>query len=270
MTVEDSDLCKLSELFIEIPSGQIYTKTWTPHSHEKLSPIVLMHDSLGCVEMWRDFPQDLAIKLKRPVIAYDRLGFGRSSARAELPAASFIQDESRIFLTEILKALDIQDFILFGHSVGGAMALHGAKEFPKRCLAVVTMSAQAFVEEGTLDGIRAAKKGFEDPKTFEKLVRFHGRKSQWVLDAWTKIWLSEDFKAWSLRELMPQVKCPIFILHGENDEFGSQAFPDLIAELSAGIKEKKILSGIGHVPQRENPSLVIDLVDDFLSRHLSK
>jgi pimeloyl-ACP methyl ester carboxylesterase len=134
---------------------------------------------------WRDFPQALAMATGREVIAYDRLGFGRSSARSGLPSMGFIAEEGTLHFPALRDALGLSRYALFGHSVGGAMALAIAAN-DRRCEAVVTESAQAFVEERTLEGIRAARAQFADPAQLAKLERWHGDKARWVLEAWAE------------------------------------------------------------------------------------
>src|SRR3954469_25243049 len=108
---------------VDVQGGALFTRQWRPAGVAGECPLVLLHDSLGCVELWRDFPATLAQQLARPVVAYDRLGFGRSSPRDELPAPDFIREEAEEGLPVVLRGLGIADFALFGHSVGGAMAL---------------------------------------------------------------------------------------------------------------------------------------------------
>lgn len=145
------------------------------------------------------------------------------------------------------------------------MALLGATNFPGRCLAVITESAQAFVEERTLQGISSAQINFEDAKNFEKLKKYHGDKTQWVLDAWIKVWLSPAFRSWTLEKDLPKVKCPVLIIHGDIDEYGSDNFPRMIRNFSGGKTEEHILSRCSHVPHREKPDQFLDLVEKFLS-----
>src|SRR5262245_15281551 len=195
--------------FVEVPGGKVFVRTWTPSVGSGGSPLLLLHDSLGCVETWRDFPELLVRRLARPVIAYDRLGFGKSSVRRELPSVDFIREEAEVFFPTIRRAVGITDYGLFGHSVGGAMALSIAASPREPCRAVVTESAQAFVEDRTLAGIRRAADTFASPEQFAKLTRWHGDKARWVLSAWRDVWLSPAFATWSLEPDLPRVRCPV-------------------------------------------------------------
>ncbi|WP_413287652.1 alpha/beta fold hydrolase [Bdellovibrio sp. HCB337] len=259
-----SDQVETSEQFVDVPGGKVFVRCWTPSQVRNQTPVVLLHDSLGCVEMWRDFPQKLSEKTGRVIFAYDRLGFGRSSPRTELPSVRFVSEEAEIYLPAVLKALNLDKFALFGHSVGGAMAVIAAGTIGKNCTQIITESAQAFVEDRTRAGITQAKSDFADPKIYAKLEKYHGEKTRWVLSAWIDVWLSEGFANWSLQEDLLKVKCPALVIHGDKDEYGSVKFPEMIAGLAGGPSEKHVISGCGHVPHREMPDLILSLVTDFL------
>jgi len=225
---------------------------------------LLFHDSLGCVDLWRDFPERLASATRRVVVAYDRLGFGRSDPYPGLLPAHFIRDEAVNSVASLQEQLGLGVFIPFGHSVGGGMAVATAARLPDLCTALVTESAQAFVEDRTLAGIRAAKAAFQEPGQIERLERYHGSKARWVLDAWTETWLSPAFAHWTLDEDLKQVRCPALAIHGDEDEYGSERHPKRIARLTPGPSEPVILSSCGHVPHRERPEEVLREITDFL------
>ncbi len=234
-------------------------------SNECGAPIVLLHDSLGCVELWRDFPEALAIGTGRRVVAYDRLGFGRSDARSDLLSREFVADEAETYFPRIRERLGMERFVLFGHSVGGGMALHCAARFAKSCEAVITESAQAFVEERTVAGIRAAKEQFEQPGQLARLEKYHGEKAAWVLNAWTGTWLSREFADWTLAGVLPQVKCPELVIHGMEDEYGSARHPEIIAGGVSGAARLELMRETRHVPHRQRQQVVVGMVEEFLS-----
>lgn len=219
-------------------------------------PVVLLHDSLGCVGLWRDFPAELAARLGCPVIAYDRLGFGRSSARDAAPSPRFIEEEAESAFPALRKTLDLGEFRLFGHSVGGSMALAIAAN-SDGCLGVVSESAQPYVEQRTLDGIRMAEARFARPEEFARLARWHGDNAHWVLRGWIDTWLSPAYADWNLDAVLRRVACPVLAVHGENDEFGSVAFPAHIVSRVAGPAKELVLADCGHVPHREMPDVVL-------------
>lgn len=260
MTTAVSDQDRL----IPTDSGRLYVKDWTLDTETAGTrpPILLFHDSLGCVDLWRSFPARLAAATARRVVAYDRLGFGRSDPHPGVLARDFVAAEARDTIPLLLDHLGIGDFVACGHSVGGGMAVETAARFPTRCRALVTIAAQAFVEERTLDGIRVAKQGFQDPAQLARLARYQGDKARWAVDAWTESWLSPAFADWTLDRPLSQVRCPVLALHGDRDEYGSAEHP---ARIAAGRGTVRLLPDTGHVPHRECEDAVVDAIRAFLS-----
>lgn len=258
MTTAVSDQDRL----IPTDSGRLYVKDWTPDASASLPPILLFHDSLGCVDLWRSFPAQLAAATARRVVAYDRLGFGRSDPHPGTLPLDFVAAEARDSVPLLLDHLGIGDFVACGHSVGGGMAVETAARFPSRCRALVTIAAQVFVEDRTLAGIREAKQGFQDPAQLARLARYHGDKARWAADAWTENWLSPAFAGWTLDTALAQVRCPVLALHGDRDEYGSDEHPTRIA---AGRGTVRLLPDTGHVPHRECEDVVIEAIREFVN-----
>ena len=257
-----SDL-HMREHWVDTPQGKLFAQDWTPLQAQG-APIVLLHDSLGCVALWRDFPAQLAQATGHRVIAYDRLGFGRSDAHPGSLRLGFVEREAQQGFAALRTYFGISDFIVFGHSVGGGMAVACAAAFASQCVGLITESAQAFVEARTLEGIHAADLQFAEPGQLQRLQRYHGNKAEWVLRAWVDNWLSEDFADWNLDAALAQVRCPLLSLHGDDDEFGSPAHPERLVALSGGAAAMQLLQGCGHVPHREQAEAVLKAVARFL------
>lgn len=254
--------------WIALPQGRLFARVWTP-PRAAGSPIILFHDSLGSVALWRGFPAVLAARTQRAVIAYDRLGFGHSDPRTAMLGLDFVADEATTFFPALREHLGIGRCVLFGHSVGGGMAVYCAARCAAECDALITESAQAFVEARTLHGIREAKALFADPAQVERLGRYHGAKARWVLDAWIDTWLSPDFADWSLDAVLPQVECPVLAIHGDDDEYGSPRHPERIARLAGGPVRVAVMADTRHVPHREREQVVVDLIAEFLAGRLA-
>ena len=255
----------MREVRIDTPSGALHARRCRPGDAEgKGSPIVLMHDSLGCVALWRDFPARLAEATGREVIAYDRLGYGRSAPYPGPQPTDFIEEEAASFCA-VREQLALERFVMLGHSVGGCMAAEIAARHTDGCEALVTVAAQAFTEPRTLAGIREAERGFAEPGRMARLEKHHGHKAGWVLEAWVETWHSAPFAHWTLDASLAGVRCPTLAIHGEHDEFGSLAQPRRIASLTPGPAEPTILPDCGHVPHRECPERLIDAIRPFLT-----
>ncbi len=249
---------------IESDRGRLFARRWAPRLPASRVPIILLHDSLGSVELWRNFPAALSTHCARPVIAYDRLGFGRSDAFHGKLAPDFIATEADTSFAAVCEHFAIDRFILFGHSVGGGMAVHCAAKRPEACAALITESAQAFVEDRTVQGIEEASALFADPAQRERLAKYHGDKAQWVLDAWIGSWLSPAFASWSLDQTLPQLRSPLLVIHGSEDEYGSPRHPERIVALAGAAAQLVLMPDTRHVPHREREAEVIERVTAFL------
>ncbi|MFC7706327.1 alpha/beta fold hydrolase [Plastorhodobacter daqingensis] len=249
---------------IQTERGKIFARRWLYASDvsQDRAPILLFHESLGCIDLWRGFPEKLALTTGRPVIAYDRLGFGRSDPYPGELDVHFVSEEAETIVPLLRDQLEIARFVVCGHSVGGGMAIATAARFPNDCTALVTMGAQAFAERHTLDGIRLARAEYAKPENLARLKKYHGDKAKWVVDAWIETWLDPAFADWNLDDAIARVRCPVLAVHGGQDEYGSTEHPRRIAD---GRGTVEILPGVGHVPYRENEQAVLALIGQFLS-----
>jgi len=252
------------DLWVEGHAGRLFVRSWSPAPQHSDIPLVIFHDSLGCVELWRGFPAALSIATGRRVIAYDRLGFGRSDPYPGKLPPDFIAREATTGFATMRQQLGIDAFVVFGHSVGGGMAINCAARFGSACVAVVTESAQAFIEDRTIQGIEAARRTFMEAGQTKRLEKYHGDKAEWVLDAWIGTWLDPAFATWSLQPVLPEVRCPILAIHGVDDEFGSLRHPELIRQFAAGTTRVHAMADTGHVPHREREQIVLTTVAGFL------
>jgi pimeloyl-ACP methyl ester carboxylesterase len=256
----------VDELWIDSEAGRLHARRWVPAGASARSAIVLFHDSLGSVALWRDFPEQMARTTARTVIAYDRLGFGRSDPYPGVLPPSFIGDEATTGFRAVREHLGLDRYIALGHSVGGCMAVGVAAHDPQRCVALITESAQSFVEDRTRAGIVEAQRAFAADGQIERLAKYHGDKARWVLGAWIDTWLSPAFAQWTLDAQLRRVQCPVLALHGDQDQYGSVVHPRRIAELVQGPSTARIFEGCGHVPHREIGAEVLAVLVDWLDR----
>ena len=243
--------------------GSLFVRDWGESTNA--APIILLHDSLGCVALWRDFGDHLAARTRRRVIAYDRAGFGQSDAYAGRLPLDFLYTECREALPPILSALNVGEFVLFGHSVGGEMSVAGAADFGARCVAVISESAQIFPEDRIHEGIRAAQPALVPGRPqYERLKKYHGEKTDWVLSSWIDNWLDPAFTL-DLTDHMKMVRCPVLALHGDLDEFGSTAQAKHLCDHVAGPAQLHVMKDCGHVPHRDRPAEILETVAAFLT-----
>lgn len=244
---------------VDTGHGLLFARLWEG-AKASAAPILLFHDSLGSVELWRSFPKKLAAATGRRIIAYDRLGFGRSDPFPGRLAMDFVREEARRTVPLLQQQLGFSSFIACGHSVGGGMAVETAAHLPENCVGLITMGAQARVDDRIRDGIRVAQAEFAKPENLARLGRYH-RDPAWVVSAWIETWLDPAFAGFSLDEALARVRCPVLAVHGQDDEYGSV---DHARRIAAGRGEAAILDGIGHVPHREHPDRLVSLLDGFI------
>lgn len=251
-----------SDIFIPTVLGTLFARQWIPGLPSGASPVILFHDSLGS-EQWRDFPARIAETTARRVIAYDRLGFGKSDPNPRTLQRDFVQDEARTGLAAVRAAFAVDRMILMGHSVGGGMAIAAGAALSAATDAVITLAAQAFVEDRTVAGIQQARIAFQDEEQIGRLAKYHGNKARWVLDAWIETLLAPSFSDWSLDDDLRQLRCPILAIHGDQDEYGSRAHLDRIAAFAGGGVHEALMENVHHMPHRENPDDVLRTIGDF-------
>lgn len=251
---------------VSTPHGDLFAQCWIP-TEQLGPPIILLHDSLGCVSLWQSFPEALALECSRKVIAYDRLGFGRSAVHPGTLPASFVQDEASGAFAAVCRHFGVSRFLVMGHSVGAGMAICCAATYPQDCEGVISISAQAFVDDRIRAGIRAADIQFAEPAKFQKLEKYHADKARWVLRAFVDTWLSEAFRDWSLDQQLLTIRCPLLCLHGDRDEYGSRQHPEHMVALVGERATLHMLQDCGHAPHRECLTELLDHICTFLEGH---
>lgn len=258
---------KIRECMLHGPKGRIFVRHWArePGLANPKTPIVLLHESLGCTAHWRDFPALLCRETDREVIAYDRLGFGQSDPFPGTLPHSFVQDEVNESFAVVRESLKIDRFIAFGHSVGGTMAVAIAAALPGACRGIVTMAALSMIEPLTIDGVSRAKAFFSQPEQLNRLRQYHGDKAEWVLGAWVDTWLSERFRGWNLDECLAQVSSPALIMHGEQDEYASTRHAERIMGNLRHRSSMMVIPNAGHFPHRTHANEVMTSIKTFLS-----
>lgn len=214
--------------------------------------IIFLHDSLGCIELWKTFPEHIASKTGYNVLSYDRNGYGKSDPFTILKRDSnYLKEEAHI-LGKIIEQLPTKNIILFGHSDGGSIALLAAALFPEKIIGIITEGAHVFVEKETILGIKSAILAYKNTTLREKLYRYHGEKTDNVFRMWTETWLSEAFESWNIEEYLPKIKCPSLIIQGEKDEYGTIDQVNSITNNTFGDTNTLIIPNVGHTPHKEN------------------
>ena len=227
--------------------------------------LVFLHEGLGSVSLWRDFPDRVARRTGHRALVYSRFGYGQSAPLEAPREPRFMHDEALDVLPRLLAGLHITRPILIGHSDGASIALIHAAEPRHAISAVVAMAPHVFVEPVTVESIAKAADTYETTDLRARLARHHTHVDD-AFHGWSRIWLSPRFRTWSLGAELQRLTCPALLIQGEDDEYGTLAQLDAIVEAAPGSMQKVVLANCGHAPQRDQPDAVMDAIAGFLER----
>jgi pimeloyl-ACP methyl ester carboxylesterase len=223
--------------------------------------IVMLHEGLGSIALWKDFPAKLAERTGCGVLVYSRYGHGNSDEQNEKRPVSFMHREGEVVLPELLDKLEIERPILLGHSDGGSIALIFAGKYPERPRALILEAPHVFVEEFGLASIRAAKVAFETTDFRAKLGRYHAHVDE-TFRAWNDIWLDPEFPKWNIESYLGTIRSPVLCIQGEEDEYGTRAQVETIVAKVPGA-ELMMLPECGHSPHRDQREATLERMAEF-------
>lgn len=236
------------------------------HPREGAPAIVFLHEGLGSVAMWRDFPQRVADATGCEAVVYSRAGYGRSDP-ARLPrGVRYMHDEGLEVLPALLAALGLERPILFGHSDGGSIALICAGGTDTPLSGLVLMAPHVMVEDISVASIAQAKLAWQSTDLPLRLGKHHADVEA-AFRGWNDIWLHPDFRAWNIEGYLPGIACPVLAIQGEDDEYGTMAQIDRIAAQARDVDLVK-LADCRHSPHKDQPDAVIEVVGAFVARIL--
>lgn len=224
-------------------------------------PILLLHEGLGSIAMWRDFPERLAQATGRTIIAWSRQGYGQSDPLPEPRDPGYMHEEAAR-VAALLDALDVERAVLFGHSDGGSIALIFAAWHPDRVAALILEAPHVYVERLTIDSIAKVKDVFVSTDLGAKLGRHH-RDADTVFWRWNDIWLDPRFEAWNIEGLLPAIDAPTLLIQGLDDEYGTLDQLDRIEAVLSRTRRVE-LAECGHSPHRDRRDAVLAACVDFL------
>jgi pimeloyl-ACP methyl ester carboxylesterase len=254
----------VQDAWVDGHGGRLFARVWSPAAATGRAPIILLHDSLGSVELWRGFPAALCAATGRQVVAYDRLGFGKSDAHPGKLALGFVASEAEHDFAAVRQQLGIGRFVVFGHSVGGGMAVNCAAHCGDACVALITESAQAFVEDRTVQGIEEARELFKDAGQFERLKRYHGDRTAGCSTPGSARGCTRTSPGGPSPRPAPRaVPRPGDPRHRRRVRLAQASAADRRGV--GGGARLEIMPDTRHVPHREKEAEVIELVRDFVA-----
>jgi pimeloyl-ACP methyl ester carboxylesterase len=230
--------------------------------------IVFLHEALGSIAQWKDFPDRLCAAAQLRGLVFDRLGHGQSPPATEPRTVDYLRAEGEEWLPALLAAAAIDRPVLFGHSDGGSIALYYAAAAAATAAApaaLITEAAHVFVEEITLRGIRTFGESWEATALPQRLARYHGDKTEAVYRAWHDTWLTPPFHAFQMTDRLAHIRCPSLIMQGQDDEYGTPAQVEAIVRGIGAAARPWLLPGCGHAPHLEQGPQVTREVARFLS-----
>ena len=226
--------------------------------------LVFLHEGLGSVAMWRDFPGRLAHATNCNAVVYSRYGYGLSDPLTEPRTPRYMHDEALVALPALLDRLAIDRPILVGHSDGGSIALIHAGAGIRPIAAVVTLAAHVLVEDISIASIAAAKVAYETTDLRARLARHHADVDA-AFWGWNRIWLAAEFRDWNIQEYLPRIACPVLAIQGEDDEYGTM---EQMRRIGAGVRDVELLAlqDCRHSAHKDQPQAVIEAITRFVDR----
>lgn len=235
-------------------------------SPDQAMTLVLLHEGLGCVALWRDFPQKLAAATGMGVLVYSRQGYGQSDP-ADLPKnLDFMTDEAMPVLGEVLDAFEPKQCVLFGHSDGATIAaIYAGSVVDMRVRGLILMAPHFFTEPDGLAAIKAARDSYENGDLKSRLAKYHADPDV-AFGGWADTWLNPEFQSWNVAEVIDYFRIPTLAIQGRQDQYGSLAQIDEIETRSYAPVDMVILEDCQHAPHQEQPEQVLAEVAEFTAR----
>ena len=226
--------------------------------------LVFLHEGLGCISMWRDFPEQVIAATGCNALVYSRFGYGRSDPIDVPRGTDFMHREALDTLPELLDQFGLERPILFGHSDGGSIALIHAGGAARDVRGVIVMAPHVLVEDLSIRSIEAARVAYETTDLRARLARHHDDPDS-AFRGWNDIWLHPDFRAWNIESYLPRIACPVLAIQGVDDEYGTL---HQIRRIARGAPDVELLAlpDCRHSPHRDQPQAVIDATVRLLSR----
>lgn len=237
---------------------------WVGTAADGAPTLVFLHEGLGSVAMWRDFPARLCEATGTRGLVYSRPGYGRSTARPadEKWSPDFMHRQARELLPALLRELGVENPWLFGHSDGGSIALLYAAAFPQALRGAIVLAPHILVEDVSVTSIAQAREMYLQTDLRQRLGRYHDDPDS-AFWGWNDLWLSPAFRNWSIEEEIHTIRCPLLAIQGLDDEYGTL---EQIRGIARRVPQTRLLEvpRCGHSPHKDQPEVVIEAVGEFM------
>jgi len=247
-----------------VVAGKVLETRWVEAEPGSASTIVLLHDALGSAAVWKDFPERLAEETGTNVLVYSRYGHGDSELLSDERTIDYIHNEGEVVLPELLEKFHITNPLLLGHSDGASIAITYAGQHHDRVSGLILMAPHVFVEDVTVRGVMEAGVAYRGADLKQKLSRYH-RDPDGIFYAWHNMWIDPQFKDWNIESYLSAICCPVLLIQGEHDGYGTVAQLEAIRS-HRPESEMFLLEGCGHSPYREKPEVTLHRIAQFVSK----
>jgi len=260
MTLADSG-------FLDIGSQHLEYRMIGPRP-DAAPTLVLLHEGLGCVGLWGDFPDQLSAATGAGVFVYSRAGYGKSSPVPLPRPLTYMHDEARAVLPHLLETIGFQRGLLIGHSDGASIAaIYAGSHQDHRVGGLVLIAPHFFTEDAGIASIAEAKKAYETGDLRAKLSRWHADVDN-AFKGWNGAWLDPNFRNWDITEYLAYIRVPILIVQGKDDQYGTVKQIEVASQECYCPVEVALLPGARHSPQRDVPEATLDAIAKFVGRLL--
>ncbi len=243
--------------------GRRLETLWIPAATAGAPAIVMLHEGLGSLAHWRNFPSRVAERTGCGVLVYSRYGYGNSDRLAEKRPVDYMHREGEVVLPALLEQLGIAKPVLMGHSDGASIAIIFAGKYPQAARALILEAPHVFVEDLSVESIARAKAVYETTDLARKLARYHAHPDE-TFWGWNDIWLDPRFRSWNIEGYLDAIRCPVLVIQGEDDEYGTLRQVEAI-QARVPQAEVLLLPNCGHAPHRDQPEATLDRIAKFMA-----
>jgi pimeloyl-ACP methyl ester carboxylesterase len=234
-----------------------------PSRTDRRPTIVMLHEGLGSVALWKDFPRRIAESTGCGVFVYSRYGYGGSDQLKEKRPVEYLHHEGDVVLPSLLKEVGIEHPILLGHSDGASIALIYAGKYPDSPRGLILEAPHVFVEDVALEGIARTRTLYQTTDLPNRLGRYHQHANA-TFWGWNDIWLDPRFRSWNIESYLALIKCPVLAIQGREDEYGTIRQLEAI-QTRIPSAQLLLLSGCGHSPHRDQPDATMEAIAQFIA-----
>jgi pimeloyl-ACP methyl ester carboxylesterase len=244
--------------------GQCLEYRWIGPGPAEAPTIVFLHEGLGSVGLWRDFPDRLASETGCGALIYSRLGYGSSDPVRGARPVRFMHEEALEVLPAVVEHFGLDKVVLYGHSDGASIAVIYAGTRLAPIAALVLEAPHVFVEPVCTERIARLAEEYETTRLRERLMRHHGANTDSMFRSWTGVWLTPEFQRWDIEEFLPSIEAPVLVVQGEDDDYGTLRQVEAVLKGVHGPAESLVLPRCGHSPHTDQPHEVLRAASRFL------